>query len=1007
MIITLVKPMDANIFGTPAYLKSRHADLQQKWVTHSERVEELWRFLTPSQREAVFQAGVKHGKVLKDPNDQSMFRSFALFPEMNTRDISGSPDYFLNRFEFRAATSLTHQYRIGLEGAKGDHQVIMESMVVNEVHSKRDFGNELMFFMDEDKYGDIYKAKGEEDYKQVLNDLVTAVKAGVVVPGGVGELILERQSYLIQHLCVLADDILKLGAIIDNSVKEYITPEESARTAFSTYPKDLEPQPICVLDLLTAAIDRKSSFEAYWDLCRSDSAFLANAVNLWYSTRPDFVPDEKGRRMPLASDEYVSRAIFEVIHRAVIGIAIWDILYALVQNFLEPLDDPEQGDIFLQEISNICHYEYDRVRKDFKRFAQVSCGSKHFKRLSKVFDNGTPRVVLKAVPGRVIKEDPQLHYILRLCQPENGVAQAVRWNNMLQQLHHNQPLEQDKLEEWEFDALGEVSLTINLVNTFITSLELPSASPKKGLRYISKLKELMARLEPLKTHTKLRRLPISLDDLKDPDTAKEALSIVGRFSEYYAGGSMVSLYQNLNKEFLEDLEVQLQEAKGTKKMKTKQSSTKSAGARHPTTQRQGVQAGKAHPSHSSLAKMSRDLVSFLKAKSKVPTGFQSPDEWGISANPEPSARPDTFNELDTSTDQDVPTYSPTPTEVEVLNYLLQQSPQPQTLADTATTEPLACEISAALDSSTEPGLSARSVTPTESEASEQNPVEDLELSAEAQLQADADAQPHADLEETTESTTAENELFIGPDPYAQLSTAAIMEVIAELDLSGSQTSEQPEISAELNTRTTITMEASAGKETTEDVNPEASAELKVPKGLGEPGSDPSAENTQPELFQEPDVLPESESRTEPELFASEDTSKLESEAPIEPETPTKSDTVEEPSPEVLKVSPSTLEVFATIFTALEESESNSGCQPKPEYSIKWLDFGAAMVDIGFTILPSVGSLYTFVPGKDCDQATFLTLHRPYGSVIHGDGLLLLALRLKLMYGWGKETFEAE
>ncbi|GAM41078.1 hypothetical protein TCE0_041r13927 [Talaromyces pinophilus] len=997
MRITLMKIIDANIFGTPAYLKSRHADLQQKWVTHNEKVEELWRFFTPSQREAVFRAGVKQGRVPKDAKDRSMFRSYALYPEMNVRDIAGSPDFFLDHFEFRAATGLMHQYRNGLKGTKGDHQVVTESMVVNEVRSVQDCRNELMFFMDEDKYGDIYEAKDEEDYKKVFYELKSIVKTGIVVPRSVGELILERQCYLFQHLCVLVDNILQLGAIIDNGVKEYMTPEEEARIAFSAYPTDEKPQSICVQDLITVAVDRKVSFEAYWDLCRSNPDFLANEVSLWYSTRPDLVPDEQGRRMPLASNEHVSRSIFEVIHNAVIGIAIWDILSALFQVFIEPSDDLEQ-DIILQEISNICHYEYDRVRKGFKRFAQIGSGSKHFKRLAKVFDNGTPRVVLKSIPDRVIKENPQLHYILRLCQPELGAAQAVQWNNMLASLHHNHPLEQDKLEEWEFGALGEISLTINLVNTAIESLELPSASPKKGLTYISKLKELISRLEPLKTHTNLRRLPISLDDIKDPNTAKEASSIVDRFCEYYAGGSMVALYQNLNKEFLEDLEVQLQEAKGMKKMKTKHSS-KSAGADRSTTQRQGTQADKAHSSDPSLASLSRKLASFLKTKAKVSAGYLVTTGLEKFVNAESSAQPESSTEPRPEMSSQASPFAESET-----------SPQVDASVGVGASK---FSTTAASESSASSGPSARQVTPTESEAEEieQKPVEEPELSADAQLQ--------PDLAKSTEATTAEDELFIGPNPYTQFSTSTVMEVLAELALSEPRPAGEPEISAESGAHTepgpTGAELAMVSEENVEMAAPEPelrteadpSVEVKVPEGLGESGSGPFAENTEPESSQEADIPPESGSRPEAEVSTSEDTNKLGSEAPAEPEASTMVDTAEEATAAASKVSPSALQVFTTIFSALEKSESNSGSQPGPEHSIKWFEFGAAMKEIGFSILPSLGALYSFVPGVDSDVATFFTLHRPYRSVIRGDGLLLLALRLKLLYGWGKDSFEAE
>lgn len=320
---------------------------------------------------------------------------------------------------------------------------------------------------------------------------------------------------------------------------------------------------------------------------------------------------------------------------------------------------------------------------------------------------------------------------------------------------------------------------------------------------------------------------------------------------------------------------------------------------------------------------------------------------------------------------------------------------------------------AASESSASPGPSARQVTPTESEADEieQKPVEEPELSADAQLQ--------ADLAKSTEATTAGDELFIGPDPYTQLSASAIMGVLAELALSEPQPAGEPEISTESGAHTEpgptgaesgIASEENVEMAATEPelrTEADASAEVKVPEGLGESSCGPFAENTEPEPSQEADITPESGSRPEPEVSTSEDTNRLESEASAEPETSTMVDTVEEATPAAFKVSPSTLQVFTIIFSALEESESNSGSQPGPEYSIKWLEFGAAMKEIGFSILPSLGALYSFVPGEDSDLATFLTLHRPYRSVIRGDGLLLLALRLKLLYGWGKESFEAE
>ena len=133
--------MEAAAFGTPGHLKSIHADLQLKWAAHSKRVEELWRSFTPSHREAVFRAGVSQGKILNDPHDQSLFQSYALYAEMNIRDISSSPRYFLDHFKYRATTNLIQQYNGGLKGGKGDCQLVRESVIVNNQILEQDFRN--------------------------------------------------------------------------------------------------------------------------------------------------------------------------------------------------------------------------------------------------------------------------------------------------------------------------------------------------------------------------------------------------------------------------------------------------------------------------------------------------------------------------------------------------------------------------------------------------------------------------------------------------------------------------------------------------------------------------------------------------------------------------------------------------------------------------------------------------------------------------------------------------
>lgn len=101
-----------------------------------------------------------------------------------------------------------------------------------------------------------------------------------------------------------------------------------------------------------------------------------------------------------------------------------------------------------------------------------------------------------------------------------------------------------------------------------------------------------------------------------------------------------------------------------------------------------------------------------------------------------------------------------------------------------------------------------------------------------------------------------------------------------------------------------------------------------------------------------------------------------------------------PEAPILKVKPSTFEVFSTLFS---KSESRG--------SIPWSDFEAAMVDLNFSVIPRFGSVYTFSPPQELAAQKAITLHRPHNHRIEGYRLLILGRRLGRRYGWNDKTFE--
>jgi hypothetical protein len=108
-----------------------------------------------------------------------------------------------------------------------------------------------------------------------------------------------------------------------------------------------------------------------------------------------------------------------------------------------------------------------------------------------------------------------------------------------------------------------------------------------------------------------------------------------------------------------------------------------------------------------------------------------------------------------------------------------------------------------------------------------------------------------------------------------------------------------------------------------------------------------------------------------------------------PETPQV--VITEPEQE-FKVKAATAAVFTALFS---RSEAHG--------SVSWTSFEAAMADLGFSVTPKGGSVFTFNPPASMETRP-ITLHRPHVSEIEGYKLLILARRLQRVYGWSSRSF---
>ncbi|KAH7234142.1 hypothetical protein B0J15DRAFT_571794 [Fusarium solani] len=551
----------------PETLGDLHQDLVRKYKVHGARVGEIWRSLSKSQREHCMQAGAADGEVLKHPSDVSLGAVYKFIPEWNLRDISepGS-DFFLELLKHRATTTLVQQY-CGFNGGLGDYHHMVNVMDRTYLRHADSFEDCYTFFIDE-KYGVSVKLSHEKE--KSLAVFAPAVRANVCVPQSFGQLVLERQMVILQCLNIIIEDVLKIGSEAKDQQQPVKNDEGDGLTgAFSSLSVRDTTGRIELRDLVASARDQMSALEERVDLLRTESIMLAHAVNAAFFSRPDLVPDEKGRVLPAHTDKFISAVFFDVIHDGIQAGATW----AYITRCLELLDlgvDKICKGIILQEVSNVLDQTYSRTQSRFKRHFATGSGSKRFRRMANLFDKaGNARLHMKVNAEELTRSDPQCHYLLRLCQSETTAAKAAEWLKKLGELYASHPSERERLVEREAESLDDLALVTGFVQDLTSSTSLPTATRKNGRTFVTKSQELEAELAPIKMEIDLRDYAAPIDNLVEPGMADEALATMEEYIDDKAGTTLGCLYQALIEECIADLENQCEQAKARTKQDSK------------------------------------------------------------------------------------------------------------------------------------------------------------------------------------------------------------------------------------------------------------------------------------------------------------------------------------------------------------------------------------------------------------------------------------------------------
>lgn len=543
------------------YLRELHRDLARKYRLHGTQIEASWRSLGQKKRTEAIKAGAAEGVVLKTPKDQSLGNVSAIMPEWNLRDLTKpDSDFAIDLLRHYATKPLEEQYATGVYGGPGDAEIIKTSMRENGLRYSKQLPYSVTLFMPGDQYGYSFTVNDPAMYNQVMSNFQPLVDSGHCVPQTTGELILSRQLYLMQALNVFVQDVLWAGKTVENNPKGGSKKsEKAAREALSALSLDQKPEKLSLEDLAARAFDQKCAFEDYLHLCRTEPAFLAHVVNIWFFSQPELIPDEKGRVLPVITDKYISPVVYESIHNAVVQAAIWTFIYDLVQMLVKGPKDRAYRATILQELSNICDYEYRRGQKLFKRYVQLYTGSGCFKRISNLYDDGQARVRIKSKPDSLAPMDSPVNLMLRLCQPETDFSRAV---DLIKKLGQSRSGELEG-EENLLESFGDLAVTVNFIQSLARSVQLPSLNRKQGQHYVSAFKGLTAELDSLKKDVDLSDFVIPLDIIEEPGKADGALRSLDQYIVDKTGAGIGVLYQDLHESCLDVLHKQAQQQQET------------------------------------------------------------------------------------------------------------------------------------------------------------------------------------------------------------------------------------------------------------------------------------------------------------------------------------------------------------------------------------------------------------------------------------------------------------
>jgi len=357
----------------------------------------------------------------------------------------------------------------------------------------------------------------------------------------------------------LIEEILDLDS--ESRPRQMSSKKATKETGDAMAKLTIAPKPLkaSISDVIAQAVEQRVASQDYLELLRCEPVVLNQAVNMTNSSRPELVPDDRGRILPLFADKYLSVAFFEVMSDAVKIISTWTYIVRLIR-MLGGMDDKVKRPLIMQELSNTYHLEYRRAQTAFRRQVSVIPGvaGKSFKRIT---TGGSTKIAIKGQPSDHTVSDPQLHYILRLCHPDTDFKSAAQW---IQKLDDHNTRHADDLQRLSSDqvlALGDLAIIVSFMHTITSSLAMMRGSKKSGLLFTGRTADIDTEFAQYKAAADFGDYLVPVDHLLEPGAAADALRALDEYVVEHAGTSLGLLYEDMLDACLNDIEMKYSDVK--------------------------------------------------------------------------------------------------------------------------------------------------------------------------------------------------------------------------------------------------------------------------------------------------------------------------------------------------------------------------------------------------------------------------------------------------------------